>query len=71
LPWQSGLWHLARRFSTATCFASTAITWKKLPLTRRKEILASQVDGLPNINLSEHIQEHGMAFFRAVTEKGL
>ncbi len=44
---------------------------EKLPLVRRKEILARLVDGLPNINLSEHVQKHGVAFFRAVEEKGL
>jgi bifunctional non-homologous end joining protein LigD len=44
---------------------------EKLPLIRRKEILAGLVDGLPNVNLSEHIPEQGIAFYRAVEEKGL
>jgi bifunctional non-homologous end joining protein LigD len=44
---------------------------EKLPLIRRKEILAGLVDGLPNISLSEHVPEQGIAFYRAVEEKGL
>jgi len=44
---------------------------EKLPLVRRKEILAQLVEGLPHINLSEHIAEKGIAFFRAVQEQGL
>jgi bifunctional non-homologous end joining protein LigD len=44
---------------------------EKLPLTRRKEILAGIIEGLPGINLSEHIPERGVAFFRAVEEQGL
>src|SRR5262249_55261080 len=44
---------------------------EKLPLVRRKEILAGLLVGLPNVNLGEHIQEKGIAFFRAVEEKRL
>jgi bifunctional non-homologous end joining protein LigD len=44
---------------------------EKLPLVRRKEILAKLVHGLPNISLSEHVPEQGKAFYRAVEEKGL
>ena len=44
---------------------------EKLPLTRRKEILGAIIEGLPGINLSEHIPERGKAFFRAVEEQGL
>jgi bifunctional non-homologous end joining protein LigD len=44
---------------------------RKLPLIRRKEILAQLLDDLPNVRLSEHIHEHGVAFFQAVSERGL
>jgi bifunctional non-homologous end joining protein LigD len=44
---------------------------EKLPLIRRKEILAGIIEGLAGINLSEHIPERGIAFFRAVHEQGL
>lgn len=50
-----------------------------LPLRRRKEILAQIVDDcsptrereLPVIHVSEHIDEHGVAFFRAAADAGL
>ena len=41
------------------------------PLLRRKEILSHILGRLPNIELSEHIREHGIAFFNAVAGKGL
>src|SRR5262249_3612143 len=44
---------------------------EKLPLVRRKEILGKLIEGLPSINLSEHVAEKGIAFFRAVAEQGL
>jgi bifunctional non-homologous end joining protein LigD len=44
---------------------------EKLSLVRRKEILAQLIAGLPDINLSEHVAENGVAFFRAVQEQGL
>src|SRR5207245_10881534 len=42
-----------------------------LALVRRKEILSQILRKLPNVQLSEHISEHGVAFFKAVSEKGL
>src|SRR5207245_5602633 len=42
-----------------------------LPLVRRKEILSQILRKLPNVQLSEHIPEHGVAFFKAISEKGL
>jgi bifunctional non-homologous end joining protein LigD len=44
---------------------------KDIPLLRRKEILAQIIRHLPNVRLSEHIEEHGQAFFRAVADKQL
>lgn len=44
---------------------------EKLPLVRRKEILGQLVAGLPNVSVSEHIPEHGLAVFKAVQEQGL
>jgi bifunctional non-homologous end joining protein LigD len=41
------------------------------PLLRRKEILAHILTNLPNVKLSEHIPDQGVAFFNAVAEKGL
>jgi bifunctional non-homologous end joining protein LigD len=41
-----------------------------LPLRRRKEILA-QILNLPNVRLSEHIEQHGMEFYRVAAEQGL
>jgi bifunctional non-homologous end joining protein LigD len=46
-------------------------TLEKLPLLRRKEILAKLVEGLPYISLSEHIAKQGKAFFRAIEQQGL
>src|SRR5205807_10109815 len=42
-----------------------------LPLRRRKEILANMLRPLPNIQLSEHIEGQGRAFFKAVAQNGL
>jgi ATP-dependent DNA ligase len=39
-------------------------------LRRRKEIL-SQIVNLPNVRVSEHIEQHGRAFYRVVAEQGL
>jgi bifunctional non-homologous end joining protein LigD len=44
---------------------------QKLPLVRRKEILTQVLGGLLNVRLSEHIPEQGVAFFDAVSRKGL
>jgi bifunctional non-homologous end joining protein LigD len=44
---------------------------EKLPLTRRKEILAKLVEGLPNVSVSEHVAKQGVAFYRAAEEQGL
>jgi bifunctional non-homologous end joining protein LigD len=44
---------------------------RRLQLARRKELLAQVLDNVPNVRLSDHIQEHGVAFFEAVSEKGL
>jgi bifunctional non-homologous end joining protein LigD len=42
-----------------------------LPLVRRKEIVNRLVKYLPKVLVSEHIQEHGRAFFNAVAERKL
>jgi bifunctional non-homologous end joining protein LigD len=44
---------------------------RRLPLLRRKDILAKLIHDLPNVRCCEHIAEHGAAFFQAVSEKGL
>jgi bifunctional non-homologous end joining protein LigD len=44
---------------------------RNLPLVRRKELLAGLLDQLPNVKLSEHVQEHGIALYKAVSEAGL
>src|SRR5262249_60434424 len=44
---------------------------EKLPLVRRKGILAKLVAGLSGVSVSEHIPEHGLAVFKAVQEQGL
>ena len=41
-----------------------------LPLIRRKEILAQVLRNIPNVKLSEHVREHGVAFFGAVSAIG-
>jgi bifunctional non-homologous end joining protein LigD len=43
----------------------------KVPLVRRKEILAQVVQHLSNVRLSDHVETHGQAFFKAVAEKQL
>jgi bifunctional non-homologous end joining protein LigD len=42
-----------------------------LPLRRRKELLAEVIRGVSNIHLSEHVEEKGVAFFKAAEEQGL
>jgi bifunctional non-homologous end joining protein LigD len=42
-----------------------------LPLLRRKALLAQILGGLPNVTLSDHIENRGRAFFEAIAEKGL
>lgn len=42
-----------------------------LPLCRRKELLSRIIRGVPGIKLSEHIEEHGLAFFAAVADRDL
>jgi bifunctional non-homologous end joining protein LigD len=44
---------------------------RPLPLHRRKELLGRLVEGLPNVLLSEHVEEQGVAFFQAVERQGL
>lgn len=44
---------------------------RTLPLTRRKELLARVIHGLPNVLLSEHIDERGIDFFRAAQTQRL
>ena len=44
---------------------------RQLPLWRRKELLATAVAGLPDVVLSEHVEEHGVAFFKAAAAAGL
>jgi bifunctional non-homologous end joining protein LigD len=44
---------------------------RKLALRRRKEILAGLLDNLPNVKLGEHVEQHGTAFYDAVSRSGL
>jgi bifunctional non-homologous end joining protein LigD len=44
---------------------------RRLPLRRRKELLAQILGGLGNVLLSEHIEEHGVAFFEAAVAEDL
>jgi bifunctional non-homologous end joining protein LigD len=44
---------------------------RRLPLVKRKKQLAEVIEGLPNILLSEHVEERGIDFFRAAQEQGL
>src|SRR5262249_31993014 len=44
---------------------------RKLPLLSRKEILEKLLRDLPNVHVSSHIEEHGRALFKAVSEQGL
>lgn len=42
-----------------------------LPLLRRKELLAEVIRGVANVHLSEHVEEQGVAFFKAAEAQGL
>lgn len=44
---------------------------RDLPLVRRKELLQQVLPELPIIKISDHIEEHGVDFYRAVVAKGL
>ena len=44
---------------------------RRLPLKRRKQLLARIVRGLPNVLLSEHVEQRGVDFFRAAVARGL
>jgi bifunctional non-homologous end joining protein LigD len=44
---------------------------RSLPLTRRKEILQRILPEVPALRFCEHIEEHGLAFFEAVSKLGL
>jgi bifunctional non-homologous end joining protein LigD len=44
---------------------------RREPLRRRKERLASLLRGSTLLRISDHIEEHGKAFFHAVTERGV
>jgi bifunctional non-homologous end joining protein LigD len=43
----------------------------RLPLRRRLELLQEIVQDLPNIHWSDHVPEHGVAFFEAARAAGL
>jgi bifunctional non-homologous end joining protein LigD len=44
---------------------------RKLPLRRRKDILGRLLENLLNVKLSEHIEQHGIAFYDAVSQSDL
>ncbi len=44
---------------------------RNIPLRRRKHILAQILPALPNIRISDHIEEKGISFFRAVQKNGV
>lgn len=44
---------------------------RKLTLRRRKDILARLLGNLPNVRLGEHVEQHGVAFYEAVSRSGL
>jgi bifunctional non-homologous end joining protein LigD len=44
---------------------------RSLPLRQRKELLTQILGSSPNILLSEHVEEQGVAFFEAATAQGL
>src|SRR5262249_43934247 len=44
---------------------------RRLPLVRRKEVLASLLGRSGVVRLSEHVEAQGVAFFRAVSAQGL
>ncbi len=44
---------------------------RNLPLVRRKELLRKILPELPSVKFSDHVEEHGVAFFKAVAKQGL
>jgi bifunctional non-homologous end joining protein LigD len=44
---------------------------RSLPLLRRKELVTRIIAGLPNVKLSDHVLERGLAFFEAVSGQHL
>jgi bifunctional non-homologous end joining protein LigD len=42
-----------------------------LPLEERKRLLEKSIKGLPRVSCSEHVLEHGIAFFEVAQAKGL
>ncbi len=44
---------------------------RNLPLVRRKELLRKILPELPSVKFSDHVEEHGVAFFEAVAGQGL
>ncbi|MGZ3593629.1 MAG: DNA ligase D [Syntrophales bacterium] len=44
---------------------------RNIPLRRRKHILAQILPDLPNVRISDHIDEKGTSFFRAVQKSGV
>jgi bifunctional non-homologous end joining protein LigD len=44
---------------------------RKLPLTRRKELLFQSLPSLPHVQLSDHIEQHGVDFFKIASGRGL
>jgi bifunctional non-homologous end joining protein LigD len=44
---------------------------RRLPLRRRKVLLQQILGDLPNVRLSEHIEEQGVAFFQAAAAQGI
>jgi bifunctional non-homologous end joining protein LigD len=43
----------------------------RIPLVRRKQILAQLVQHLPNVRVSEHVETQGKAFFQVVADRQL
>jgi bifunctional non-homologous end joining protein LigD len=44
---------------------------RNIPLRRRKHILAQILPDIPNVRISDHIEEKGVSFFRAVQKNGV
>jgi bifunctional non-homologous end joining protein LigD len=44
---------------------------RNLPLTRRKQLLQRILPQVPHVQFCEHTEDHGIAFFRAVSKLGL
>lgn len=44
---------------------------RRLPLLRRKALLQQIISNVPHVELSDHIEDHGVAFFNLVSQKGL